>query len=118
MPETPDPLDPLINRWKSDELLPRESLHAEVWRRIADAEAHSTSGGWWGHIDAIFARPSFNFAFIAACTLFGLFLAELRLSRLQAQRNIQLAQAYVRLIDPLIEKSSAAPATPTKPSPL
>ena len=38
--------------------------------------------------------------------LLGLFLAEMRLSRLQAARGVQIAQSYLRLIDPLMEDSA------------
>jgi hypothetical protein len=38
--------------------------------------------------------------------LLGLFLAEVRLSRLHAERSVQLAQSYLRLIDPLIDEST------------
>ena len=54
----------------------------------------------------MFSRPSFAVAFVAACMLLGLFLAEVRLSRLQAERSAQLAQSYLRLIDPLMDQST------------
>ena len=44
--------------------------------------------------------------FIAACMLLGLFLAEVRLARLHAERGTQIAQSYLRLIDPLLDKSA------------
>lgn len=59
--------------------------------------------GWWGRVEAVFAQPAFAAVFVTACVLLGLFLAELRLSRLQADRNTQLARSYVQLIDPLLE---------------
>jgi len=105
-----DPLDPLLDRWRSE--IPPASASAdlprEVWRRIADAEVSALEPGLIARIESVFQRPSFAFAFIAACTLFGLFLAEIRVSRQQAQRNLQLAQAYVQLIDPLLQETSTA----------
>ena len=120
MATVPDPLDPLLDRWRS--VLPPaptpEALSHEVWRRIADAEVTPSEPGVWGRIEAAFSRPSFAFAFVAACTLFGLFLAEIRVSRQQAQRNMQLAQAYIQLIDPLINDATSGPgAPPTRSSP-
>ena len=117
MSSAPDPLDALIHRSRSvrPPCPPPEVLSTEVWRRIADAEI-SSEPNWWGRVEAVFSRPSFAAVFVAACTLFGLFLAEMRVSRLQAQRNIQLAQAYIRLIDPLLEQSAISQdnaATPT-----
>jgi hypothetical protein len=44
----------------------------------------------------------------------GLFLAEARLSRLQAERNVQMARQYLRLIDPSFAgtQTRGAPAAP------
>lgn len=100
-----DPLDSLLDRWQeSPEPPPR--LSAEVWRRIAVVESDAERPGLLGRIEAAFARPSFTIAFFAACMLLGLFLAEVRLSELQAARGVQIAQSYLRLIDPLIEDSA------------
>ena len=59
--------------------------------------------GWWARLESVFAQPSFAVAFVTACLLFGLFLAEVRLSRLQADRSAQLAGSYLRLVAPLLE---------------
>lgn len=113
MASAPDPLDPLLDRWKavSPPAPTPEALSQEVWRRIADAEASNADSGFFGRIEAAFSRPSFAFAFVAACTLFGLFLAEVRVSRQQAQRNVQIAQAYIQLIDPLLQDTGAGGST-------
>lgn len=58
-------------------------------------------------MEAGFAQPAFAFVFVTACVLLGLLLAEIRLSRLQADRNMQLARSYVRLIDPLLENPAS-----------
>lgn len=58
-------------------------------------------------MDRAFARPSFAAAFVIACVLLGLFLAEARLSRLQVERNTDLAKRYLRLIDPLLPETTA-----------
>ena len=108
MPSLPDPLDPLLDRWRSVRAPEPagDGLSGEVWRRIADAEICAVQPNVIAQIEAVFRRPSFAFTFVAACTLFGLFLAEIRVSRQQAQRNVQLAQAYIQLIDPLLQESS------------
>ena len=46
--------------------------------------------------------------FVASCALLGLFLAELRLNHEQSQRNTQLAQSYLQLIDPLLKSDQLA----------
>ncbi|HEU5080119.1 MAG TPA: hypothetical protein VFT72_12975 [Opitutaceae bacterium] len=117
MPTTPDPLDPLLDRWREVAMpkLSSEALNHEVWRRIADAEIAENPLTIWGRIENAFSRPSFAAAFVAACTLFGLFLAELRVSHLQAQRNVQLAQAYIRLIDPLLQADNRDVASARSP---
>ncbi len=101
----PDPLDPLLERWRAEPPSPpADQLHSEVWRRIADAET-SIESNFWGRMEKAFHSPAFAGVFVAACALLGLFLAEVRVSRLQSHRNRQLAQAYVHLIDPLLEPS-------------
>jgi len=62
--------------------------------------------GWWARMEVAFARPSFAAAFVIACVLLGLFLAEARISRLQAERSAQLAKSYLRLIDPLLRETT------------
>jgi len=98
----PDPLDSLLDRW-SDPPEPPPHLSHEVWHRIALTEgAENESAGWWQMVEAWFARPSFAVMFFASCALLGLFVAELRVSRLQRERSEQLARSYLQLIDPLI----------------
>lgn len=101
MPTPHDPLDPLLERWR-DATPPLAPLAPDVWRRIAAAESAPPSQGWLARLLGDFARPAFAAMFVAACALLGLFLAEVRLSRLQAERNAQLAKSYLRLIDPLL----------------
>jgi hypothetical protein len=79
------------------------SLVPEVWRRIRATKAADLQPGWRERLEAMFAQPSFAVAFVTACVLLGLFLAEMRLSGLQADRNAQLARSYVSLIDPLLQ---------------
>jgi hypothetical protein len=100
-----DPLDSLLDRWgKHPE--PPPHLTTEVWRRIAVVDGRAERPGLLARIEAAFMRPSFAAAFIAACMLLGLFLAEVRLARLHAERGAQIAQSYLRLIDPLLDKSA------------
>ena len=100
-----DPLDPLLDRWRE---VPEPPAHltTEVWRRIAVVESRAERSGILARIEATFARPSFAVAFIAACMLLGLFLAEIRLSNLHAARGVQIAQSYLRLIDPLMDETA------------
>lgn len=99
-----DPLDPLLDRW-SKTPPPPQNLNAEVWRRIAVLEEAEESLGFWQRLEAVFARPSFAFAFVAACTLAGLFFAEVRLSKLHEDRNALYAKTYLQLIDPLVSNT-------------
>ena len=102
MTTPPDPLDPLLNRW-SQTPEPPPRLSAEVWQRIARAEGEAEAGlDWWASIEAWFARPPFAAMFIACCALLGLFLAEVRVNRLESERSAQLARSYLQLIDPLL----------------
>ena len=55
----------------------------------------------WKRAIAMFSQPAFSVAFVAFCMLLGLFLAEVRLTRAQEERGVQIAGDYIRLVDPL-----------------
>jgi hypothetical protein len=102
MPTTPDPLDPLLDQWAgAPEHDPR--LAPEVWRRIALARAaRGRPRAFWRELDALLGRLPFAALYVTCCALLGLFLAEVRLNRLQRERSEQLARSYLQLIDPLL----------------
>jgi hypothetical protein len=100
-----DPLDHFLERWRDAPPPLPGPLAPEVWRRIALGEP-VVRPSLLARIEAAFARPSFAVAFVTACMLLGLFIAEMRLSRLQAERNAQLALSYLHLIDPLLDGSA------------
>jgi hypothetical protein len=107
-----NPIDPLLTVWGSPPETP--PLAPEVWRRVAAEDctnrtSHALFGGWRLALETVFSRPSFAAAFVAACILLGMFLAEVRVSRLHRERDTQLIQSYLRLIDPLV---TARPSTP------
>ena len=98
----PDPLDPLLDRW-SEIPDPSSRLSANVWQRIAVSESKpSRTLGVWATLESWLGRPAFAIGFVTACALLGLFMAELRVSHLQRERNAQLARSYLLLIDPLL----------------
>lgn len=91
---------------------PSDSLESVVWRRIAAAENPSARrGGLLASIEAMFARTSFTAAFVAACVLLGLLLAETRVSQMQAKRSVQFVQSYLRQIDPQLGDAGDANAS-------
>lgn len=103
-----DPLDPLLDEWGTP---PEQTpLTPEVWHRLAHVTAPARSrrarAPWWRTLDAAFGRVSFAVAFVVACTLLGLFLAEMRVSKIRGERDRQLAETYLRLIDPLLVDAS------------
>lgn len=102
-PPPNNPLDPLLDRWTS---IPDPSprLNAEIWQRIAtsDADNGRVVRGPWATFGAWLERPVFAFGFVAACAIVGLLLAEVRIGRVQRDRNAQLARSYLQLIDPLV----------------
>ncbi len=110
MPPPSDPLDSLLDRWRETPA-PPPHLSTEVWRRIALVNSRLERPGFLARIEAAFMRPSFAVAFVAACMLLGLFLAEVRLTRLHAARGAQIAQSYLRMIDPLLDKSAVKVAS-------
>ena len=100
-----DPLDDLLDRWQPPaNLVP--DLQPEIRREIAALRA-TRRGSWLSRLETAFTRPSFAIAFVAACVLLGLFLAEARVSRLHATYGAEIARSYVQLIDPLLDTSSA-----------
>lgn len=114
-----DPLDSALESLRLAAPAQPETVRHEVWRRIAHAEqAAGEAQPWWHRLESAFARPAFAATFVAACLLLGLFLAEIRLTRLQAERTAALEASYLRLIDPLFDASGLAPVaqnTPVRP---
>ena len=111
MPKPEDPLDSMLENWRSAPPPLAESVTPEVWRRIAAGEAGLRPPlGWRERIEEIFSRPSFAITFVAACLLLGLFVAEVRVSRLESARSAQLAKSYLQLIDPLLAGDPAKTA--------
>jgi hypothetical protein len=106
-----DPLDNLLDQWGKTTPAP-DRLEPEVWRRIAVSDNPDAAPGWLDRLKTVFARPSFSVAFAAACILLGLFLVQLHTSHQHAQRNVQLVQSYLRLIDPLLESDAGQTAAP------
>jgi hypothetical protein len=102
-----DPLDELLNRCQPAPEPPAQ-LIAKVRRRLAERRAPAWPA-WVERLDAVFARPSFAAAFVTACLLLGLFLAETRVSRLHQAQSAQVARSYVRLINPLFGPTPVAP---------
>lgn len=113
-PEDPA-LDRLLDRWRQATPAQPHPVEPEVWRRLAQPQAPAIGARWLDQIHAAFARPSFAAIFVAACVLLGLFLAEVRQSRLRAEYGAHLAQNYARLIDPLLSASSASPRSAASP---
>ena len=111
MKSPPDPTDPMI-----DPLLdriqppPAAPLAREVWSRIAAGDAETSRPGLLATIEALFRQPAFAIVFVVACGLFGLLLAEMRVSRMHEARDEQLVKSYMRLIDPLLVASDARSA--------
>jgi hypothetical protein len=96
----PDPLDHLLDHW-SHVPAPPPRLAADVWQKIA-TEQRVEPAGWSEVLEGWFGRPAITISFVAACAMVGLFVAEMRISHLQRERNAQLARSYLLLIDPLL----------------
>lgn len=107
MTPAPDPLDATLEALERATPAQPDSVQHEVWRRIAHGEqtTAAATGPWWQRIEAAFSRPAFAAAFIAASLLLGLFLAEMRLTRVQTERTAALERSYLRLIDPLFKST-------------
>lgn len=106
-PPADDPLDPLLDQWATTPD-PSPRLRADIWQRIAtrDRSPRFDNSGWIT-FSTWLERPAFAVAFVAACALLGVVLAELRISQIQRERNAQLARSYLELIDPLVTETAA-----------
>ena len=108
MSPPPDPLDHLLDRW-TEPVGSAPNLAPEVWRRIAASERSAReTAGLWNLLDAWLARPPFAVMFVTCCALLGLFLAEVRVNRLQREHSAQIARSYLQLIDPLLKAGPEA----------
>lgn len=114
LPPDPDPLDPVFDRWRASAPEPSDQLESTVWRRLAAAAPPVPARvGLLAGIEAMFARTSFKAAFVTACVLLGLFLAETRVSRLQTKRSGEFVLSYLRQIDPQFD--AAVPTASLNP---
>jgi hypothetical protein len=109
-----DPLEPLFEQWHADTPNLPHSLTGEVWNRIETAEAQPA--GVLARIELAFSRPAFAAAFVAACVLLGLFLAETRLSSAHRERSAEL-ESYLSLLDPGLNAAPAATNASLRPTP-
>lgn len=107
-----DPLDDLLDGWKPSS--PPPDLRAEIRREIGRVQHQSEARSWFGRLELAFSRPSFAATFVAACVLFGLFLAEVRVTRQHAIYGAQIARSYVQLIDPLLAAQTQAASQEAK----
>ena len=114
MSTPPDPLDSLLQRLPAPP--PAESVAPAIWRRIAEEKMTAGSPGWLARLETAFSRPSFAALFVIACTLLGLFLAEVRVSHLRKEQHVQLVQSYLRLVDPLFAGGPPPSAPAAVPS--
>jgi hypothetical protein len=101
-----DPLDDLLDRWQHSS--PPPDLRSEIRREITRAQHQAEATSWFARLELAFSRPSFAATFVAACVLFGLFVAEVRVARQHALYGAQIARSYVQLIDPLLAEQTQA----------
>ena len=110
-PNPDDPLDSALKTSASQPVPEFSSLRREVWRRLAAERKEPAAPRLIERIEAIFRQPAFSAAFVAACLLCGLFVAEVRASRATAKHNQRLVRDYAKWIDPRIASPKEAPAT-------
>ncbi|MGH8019166.1 MAG: hypothetical protein ACREIA_12900 [Opitutaceae bacterium] len=107
MTPTDDPLQPLVERLRSATPPQPQSVTREVWRRIAQNERTGSRARLLERIEMAFAQPAFGVAFVVACMLGGLFIAEVRASRRFAEQSAQIERHYLQLVDPLLDPQPA-----------
>lgn len=107
MSPSEDPLDSLLARWNP---APPDTsgLREEIRREIRRRDGTKTSDGIFRRLETRFTRPAFAFLFSATCILGVLLFEARRAANREREVNAQLANQYLRLIDPLLE----APGSP------
>lgn len=105
-----DPLDDMLRALAAEAPPPLRSVRAEVHLRLRAASSVRGWARWTERIESIFRQPAFATAFVAACLLLGLFLAEVRVSVAKHAQTEAWIQEYARLIDP--RRASATAAAP------
>ena len=104
-----------MERWRCATPPQPEPLANEVWHRICALESDERRQSWFARIELAFSRPAFAVAFLAACILLGLFLAEVRLTGVRARQTAEMEHNYLRLLDPLGEASATVQPTSHHP---
>ena len=103
MKSKPDPIDELLDSWEIEQI-EHPRLSQRVWSRVASEDGESpVLPGFFKLVQSILGRPIYAAAFVVGCVLFGLLLAEVRVSQQHAQRGAQLAESYKQVIDPLLK---------------
>ncbi|EDY81882.1 hypothetical protein VDG1235_1502 [Verrucomicrobiia bacterium DG1235] len=96
-------LDEALELWK-DVKVDHPRLNSRVWARVANEDKEPAAlPNFLNLVQSILSRPMYASAFVVACILGGLLLAELRVAQQQVERGNQLAESYKQVIDPLIK---------------
>lgn len=103
-PESPDPLNDLLDRFEAPACKP--PLKTEVWRRIQALDTQEESRLGFGWLFSFLAKPPVAVLFVACCLFLGLFLAEVRVSRLEHARSVRFAKSYLELVDPVLRSDT------------
>lgn len=92
-----------LELWKDVEI-EHPRLAARVWSRVANEDNEPARlPTFFNLVQSLLSRPVYATAFVVACVLSGLLLAELRVAQRQVERGDQLAESYKQVIDPLIK---------------
>lgn len=94
-----DKLDLLLEDWQDTPKRDPQLTH-RVWSRIAvdDSSRDSRITNWFNWLSNTLTRPLGAAAFITACVVCGITIAQLRVSYEKQTRIDHLAQDYIQLI--------------------
>ncbi len=94
-----DKLDLLLEDWQ-DTPEPDPQLTHRVWSRIAadDNSREPLTTNWFNRFSNILSRPLGAAAFVTACVVCGITIAQFRVSYEKQARTDQLAHDYIQLI--------------------
>lgn len=95
-----DELDNLLEQWQVTPASDPQLKH-RVWTRIAAGSTRTNQRlpDWLTSFMSIISRPLGATGFVAASIVCGLFLAEMRVSKIKSVHTEELAKSYIQLID-------------------
>lgn len=110
--EAEERLDAALDSWKLPGRSSEHHLRERVWSRLAIAPPcprHEISmqdpGSWIRSLLRYCEHPAIAAGVVVTCILAGVLWGQVRVSQIQEERGVRMAENYLRLIDPFINEN-------------